>query len=65
MNAMIYNPLQEFDSKFKNLHLEHTKKYFDDLRQRSNVDVAQNQKTVKEYNELKEHLSKLRLRCNW
>lgn len=62
---MIYNPLQEFDSKFKNLHLEHTKKYFDDLRQRSNVDVAQNQKTVKEYNELKEHLSKLRLRCNW
>ena len=25
MNSMIYNPLEEFDSKFKNLHSDNTK----------------------------------------
>ncbi len=31
MNSMIYNPLKEFDGKFKNLHLDNTKKYLEDL----------------------------------
>ena len=26
MDSMIYNPLEEFDGKFKDLHLENTKK---------------------------------------
>jgi glutamine amidotransferase len=65
MNAMIYDPLEEFDSKFKNLHLENTKKYLEDLVQRSRVDAVQNRKTVKEYTDLKEHLARLRRRCGW
>ena len=65
MNSMIYNPQEEFDSKFKNLHFENTKKHLEGLVQRSQVDIAQNQKTVKEYETLKENLSKLKRRCNW
>lgn len=62
---MIYNPLKEFDGKFKNLHLDNTKKYLEDLVQRSEVNIEENRRTVKEYNELKENLSKIKRKFNF
>lgn len=64
MNSMIYNPLEEFDGKFKNLHLDNTKKYFDELVQQSGINIEENRTTVKEYNELKEDISKIKRRFN-
>ncbi|MBR0449797.1 MAG: hypothetical protein IIX30_03175, partial [Clostridia bacterium] len=60
MNSMIYNPLEEFDSKFKNLHSDNTKKYFEELVRQSGVDIEENRSTVKEHNELKISLSKIK-----
>ena len=31
MNSMIFNPLEEFDGKFKDLHLDNTKKHLEEL----------------------------------
>ncbi len=65
MNSMIYNPLEEFDEKFKNLHLENTKKHLDELVRKSEINIDENRKTVEEYNVLKENLAKLRKKLNW
>ncbi len=64
MNSIIYNPLEEFDGKFKNLHLDNTNKFFEALVERSGVNVEENRKTVKEYNDFKENLSKLKRKLN-
>lgn len=64
MNSMIYNPVEEFDSKFKGLHLENTEKYFEELVHKSGVDIEENRKTVKEYNDLKENLPKIKRKFN-
>ena len=64
MNSMIYNPQEEFDSKFKDLHLETTKKYIDELVARSGVNVEENRKTVKEHDKLKENISKIKRKYN-
>ncbi len=61
---MIYNPLEEFDGKFKNLHLDHTKQFFDELVLQSEVNIEENRKTVKELNACKESLSKLKKKLN-
>lgn len=60
MESMIYDPLKEFDSKYKQLHQENTQKYFNDLVERSGVDPEENAKTVKAYHTWKEDLSKLK-----
>ena len=50
MNSMIYNPLEEFDSKFKNLHSDNTKKYlyekkyskyYIDLKELNNIQLQE------------------------
>jgi len=64
LNSMIYNPLEEFDNKFKNLHLDNTKKLFEELVQKSGVNIEENRKTVKKHDELKENLSKIRRKYN-
>ena len=58
MNSMIYNPLEEFDSKFKSLHLENTKKYLDNLIKRSAINIEENQKTVSDHNDFVQKLAK-------
>ena len=63
--TMIYNPLEEFEQKFKNLHLEHTQNHFDALVKKSGVNIEENRKTVKEYNDLKTNLSKLKRKLKW
>ena len=64
MNSMIYNPQEEYDEKFKSLHANNTAKFLDELVSRSGVNVEENRKTVKEYDELGEFLKKLRKKLN-
>ena len=64
MNSMIYNPLEEFDGKFKELHLDNTKKHLEELVSKSGVNIEENRKTVKEYNDLKENLTKIKKKYN-
>ena len=64
MDSMIYNPLEEFDGKFKDLHLENTKKYWENLVQRSGVNVEENRKTVAEYEAKKQELIKRKKKLN-
>lgn len=64
MNSAIYNPVEEFDGKFKNLHSDNTKKLFEELTRRSGINIEENRKTVKEYNELKESLAKIKKKFN-
>ena len=64
MNSMIYNPLEEFDNKFKNLHSDNTQKYFDELVRKSGVDIEQNRSTVREYTKFKDNLSKIKNKLN-
>lgn len=60
MNTVIYNPLEEFDGKFKDLHRENTEKVFENLVQRSGVNIEENRETVRQYNELKNNLEELK-----
>ena len=60
MKSMIYNPLQEYEEKFKNVHLENTKSYFSDMLSRSGVDVEENRRTVKLYESERDSVKKIR-----
>ena len=57
---MIYNPLEEYNSKFKSLHAEHTDRFFEELVQRSGIDVEENRRTVRQYNETKDSVAALK-----
>lgn len=65
MISVIYNPLEEFESKYKHTHAEHTNQFFEKLVQQSGVDIAQNRETVRQHQVLKEHLSELTKKRNW
>ncbi|MBO5248533.1 MAG: hypothetical protein J6B54_04480 [Clostridia bacterium] len=65
MNSVIYNPLEEFENKYKNLHSENTQKCFENLVQRSGIDIEKNRETVKLYNDHKKNLAKLKKKLNW
>lgn len=65
MHLVIYNPLEEFDSKYKNLHAEKTNQFFEKLVQQSGIDIDKNRETVKQYQAYQENLSKLRKKRNW
>ena len=65
MDSVIYNPLEEFQNKYKDLHFEKTNTFFENLAQQSGVDIAGNRETVRLYDEYKEHLSKLKKKLNW
>lgn len=65
MDSMIYNPLEEFEKKFKDLHFENTNSFFEKLVKQSGVDIEKNRETVRLYNEYNENLSKLKKKLNW
>lgn len=65
MNSVIFNPLEEYRSKFKNLHLENTNKFFENLVQQSNVNPDQNRETVRMYEEYKKNLAQFTKKLNW
>lgn len=62
--TMIYNPLEEYESKFKAQHAEKTSELFSKLVEQSNVNVEENRLTVKKYHELRENLAKLKKKLN-
>lgn len=64
MNTMIYNPLEEFNNKYKALHSDNTDNFFDELVKKSEIDIERNRETVKSYNEYKTNLSKLKKKLN-
>ena len=64
MDSMIYDPLKEYESKFKSLHSDNTNKYFNDLVKRSEVNVEENRATVNEYLFYKENFKKLKRKLN-
>lgn len=58
VNSVIYNPLEEFVSKYRSLHAEHTNQFFEALVRKFGVNIEENRKTVKQYDFYKEHLAK-------
>lgn len=64
MNSMIYHPLEEYESKFRDAHLQHTRQFFETLVQRSGVDADQNRRTVKQYDECNSNVKDLRKKLN-
>ena len=52
MSDMIFNPLEEYEKKFKSLHLDNTEKFFEELSVKSGVNIEENKLTVQKYNEL-------------
>lgn len=65
MTAVIYDPLEEFETKFQNLHSENTEKFFAELVQKSGIDIEQNRKTVQLYNQYRERVAKQKRKLNW
>ena len=65
MDSVIFNPMEEFDSKYKAKHLEHTTRFFDSLVKQSGVDIEQNRKTVALYEQHCERLAELRKKLTW
>ena len=65
MNSVIYNPLEEYEKKLKDLHLNKTNEFFEKLVKKSNVNIEENRETVGQYNAYKENLAKLKKKLNW
>lgn len=65
MNAVIFNPLEEFEAKYQEKHRENTEKFLEDLVRRSGIDIQQNRLTVKQYDQYQADLAKLRKKLNW
>ena len=65
MTEMIYNPQEEFEQKFAQLHLDNTKQFFENLVKLSGVDIQANKDTVTQYHFYKENVRKLRTKRNW
>ena len=60
MDKIIYNPLEEFEGKYKSLHEKNTAEFFSRLVTTSGIDALENRKCVKEYASLTENLKKLK-----
>lgn len=65
MNSMIYNPLEEFESKYRQLHSKNAEHFLEHLVQQSGIDIEQNRETVRLYNKYKEDFAELRKKLNW
>lgn len=64
MDSMIYNPLEEYESRIKDLHSDNVDKFFEALVEQSKVDIEENRETVRQYNTYKENLVDLKKKCN-
>lgn len=64
MNAVIFEPLEEYDKKLRQQHSEKTNAFFDALVARSGVDIAQNAKTVEQYHFYMDNVAKLKRKYN-
>ena len=64
MNSPIFNPLEEYEGKIKDVHSEKTKAFFENLVNISKVNAEENRITVAKYNEYKENMLKLKKKLN-
>ncbi len=65
MNSLLYNPLEEYETRLRNLHIENINKFFERTVEKSGVDVEENRKTVSKYNEYKENAANLKKTLNF
>jgi len=64
MSALILNPLEEYEKKYKHLHAENAEKFFEKLVSQSGIDIEKNRETVKQYELYKENLVVLKKKLN-
>ena len=64
MSALILNPLEEYEKKYKHLHAENAEKFFEKLVSQSGIDIEKNRETVKQYELYKENLVMLKKKLN-
>ena len=65
MNNMIYNPLEEYEKTLNGKHYENVSTFFQQLVEKSAVDIEGNRETVRQYNEYQLNLKKLKKKYNW
>ena len=65
MDSIIYDPLEEYEKKYRNLYSEKTDAFFEKLTSQSGVDIEQNRETVRQYNVYTEQMAKLQKKLNW
>lgn len=65
MNAVIFNPLEDYEQKLKSEHRRHTEAFFQELVERSKVNVEENRAAVKQYHIYLENVKQLRKKYNW
>ena len=65
MNTVIYDPLQDYETRLKELHQRETEAFFEKLVERSKVNIAENRETVKQYHFYLENVKKLQKKLNW
>ena len=65
MNSVIYNPLEDYEKRLKDCHLNKANSFFESLVKQSNIDIETNRKTVSQYNIYKENLAKLKKKLNF
>lgn len=61
---MIFNPLEDYLKRLAPSHLANVESFFNELLERSRVNVDENRETVKRYDNYRENLSKLKRRFN-
>ena len=47
---MIFNPLEEYEKKLKDVHSNNANVFFENLVKQSGVNIEENRKTVEQYN---------------
>ena len=65
MTAVIFDPLEEYEKKLRDLHLDNTKAFLQQLVEKSGVNVEENRATVAKYHDYQESLLKLRRKLGW
>ncbi len=62
---MIFNPLEEYESKYKQLHHKNARAFLDELIAKAQVNADENRKTVKHYADFQANRKKLQSKLNW
>ena len=63
--SVIYDPVEEYESKIREMHLQNTKEFLDELVQRAGVDPDANRATLVQYEQYQESTKKLKRKLNW
>ena len=65
MTDVIYEPLEDYVGRLKELHSSKTAAFFEALVQRSGISAEENRETVRQYDTLREGTAKLKRKLNW